>query len=250
MPVYVNAPFKRPRTVARKTVRRGGVKIEAMDGVITGPARGFVQTSGFYGRYRGRKTSRCCGDGELKFLDTAQSVTTPGNNGTVYTNLVVIPQGDTESMRNGRKVQLKSISIRGSLYIEPQTSTANTSDVVRIMLVQDKQANGLVFTAPMVLAGTPTYNNFRNLANTSRFNVLYDKSFVINSVGGVAADTFETRKVWNINRKLNLPMEYDATATTGAITTQRSNSLAILAISENGALSKIDYTARVRYSDN
>lgn len=248
MPVYVNSPFKRPRTVARKTVRRGGVKIEAMDGVITGPARGFVQTSGFYGRYGRRKS--CCGDGELKFLDTAQSTTVPAAAGSVYTNLVVIPQGDTESMRNGRKVMLKSVSIRGRIYIQPQANSANTSDIIRILLVQDKQANGVAFTPPMVLAGTPDYLAYRNLANTSRFNILFDKSISLNSLGGVATDSFESVKTFTINRKLKIPMEYDASATTGAIGTQRSNSLAVMAIAENGALSNIQYQARVRYSDN
>lgn len=217
---------------------------------ITSKQRGFVQVSGYYGRFKGRKTSCCGGDGELKFLDTAQSTTVPAAAGSVYTNLVVIPQGDTESMRNGRKVQLKTVSIRGRLYIQPQANSANTSDVVRILLVQDKQANGVAFTPPMVLAGTPDYLAYRNLANTSRFNILFDKSFSINSMGGVATDSFETVKTWSINRKLNIPMEYDASATTGAIGTQRSNSLAILAIAENGALSNIQYQARVRYSDN
>lgn len=199
-------------------------------------------------RWGGKGRTRTDTNGELKFLDTVQATTVPAAAGSVYTNLVVIPQGDTESMRNGRKVVIKSINIRGRMYIQPQANSANTSDVIRIMLVQDKQANGVAFTPALVLQ-TTDFLSYRNLANTSRFQVLYDQSFSLNSLGGVATDSFESVKTWTINRKVNIPIEYDNSATTGAIGTQRSNSLAIMAIAENGALSNIQYTSRVRYVD-
>lgn len=213
---------------------------------VLGAARGYLRTGGFYGRFRGR---RMYPGSELKFLDTALASTAVPAVGVVNTNLVVIPQGDTESNRNGRKVQVKSIWVKGTITLPPDQATSAASDRVRIMLVQDKQANGAVFTTTNVLV-SGSYLAFRQLENQGRFNILYDQTFSLNAMAGVGTATTEYARGFNIYKKCNIPIEYDTSATTGAITTQRSNSLAILMISQANNVSLVDYNARVRYSDN
>jgi len=70
----------------------------------------------------------------------------------------------------------------------------------------------------------------------------------MNTTGGVAAATLEAGKTYNQYIKCNFPIEYDASAATGAITTQRSNSVAVLMISQGGFCT-FQYNTRIRYSD-
>ena len=86
----------------------GTKKMEKFRQLYTRKRRRFVpgrdRTGGFYGRYRGL-------DSELKFLDTEIS-TTLDATGEALVNLNVVPQGDTQSSRQGRKIVIKSIHIK------------------------------------------------------------------------------------------------------------------------------------------
>lgn len=184
---------------------------------------------------------------ELKFLDTTLAPTNVPQAGVVEPNVVTVPQDNTESGRNGRKVLVKSIWFKGQIQLTSQGATGNTDDTVRIIVVQDRQANGAVFTVPQVLS-TADYRSFRNLDNERRFRVLSDQTMVINQNGGLAAATFEQARKWEKYIKCNFEVDYDATAVTGVIATQRSNSVSVLAISEAG-LAGFTYICRIRYSD-
>lgn len=212
---------------------------------VTAAQRGYVRTAGYYARFRGRRTGA---DGELKFFDTSRGAAAVAAAGVVDPNLVIIPQNDTESGRIGRKVTIRSIYIRGYSVLSSQAAVGDASDVLRVMVVQDKQANGAVFAVTDVLASA-SWLGHKNLENSSRFRTLMDKEITINQNGGLAAATFENARSFNSYLKCFIPIEYDASSATGAITTQRSNSIAVLAISQNGKVS-LGYNCRVRYSDN
>lgn len=197
---------------------------------------------------RGRRAP----EGELKFLDTILGTTTVSNTGTIPTNLVVIPQDATESGRIGRRVTVKSINIRGQFDLASTGTVANTSDAVRFLVVLDKQANGAAYAVLDVLA-TAGYNAHRDLENEGRFRVLAELKRDLNAGGGgmnPAATPVSTAVTssWNIYRKVNIPIEYDSTAATGAIGTQRSSSIGVLAISDIG-VATMTYVARIRYTD-
>lgn len=212
--------------------------------------RGFVRTGGFYGRYRrgGRSTSCCGTQGELKFLDTARAAAAVATGGTVDTNLVVIPQDDTESGRNGRKVVVKNLWFHGELVVPNTVTNTADTDTIRLLVVQDKQANGAAFTAAQVMAQVD-YIGFRNLENQSRFKILWDTSMTINASTQVVNSTGDCSKQWSKYIKCNIPMYYDSTATSGAITTQRSNSVAVLAFTRAGLMT-LAYRCRIRYTDD
>ncbi len=210
------------------------------------PRRMFVpgkdRTGGYYGRFT---------NGELKFLDTVVT-DTPITAAMVIQNLTVIAEGNGESQRVGRKVTIKSVHIKGVMTLIPATDAANTSDKVFGMLVQDMQTNGAAFTA-LDLIDTNVIASFRNLANSGRFKVLYKKTYLFNAGGAApsgAAFVFSSaQRDVNINKKCNIVMEYDNSATTGVITSVRSNNLYWVTQATNGVVNSV-LTARIRYSDH
>ncbi len=202
------------------------------------------------------KTGRYAGLGaEAKFLDTDLD-TVFGTIGAAFesANLNIIIQGNTESNRIGRKVVLKRVDCKGILTLAPGSTQANTSDVVRLLLVCDKQTNGAAFTGTD-LWETDSYRSFNNLANTSRFRILQTKIYTFNSPSGSGRGTTDTLAFgervisWKMGVNLNLAIEFDNTATTGAVTTQRSNSLWLVSQSTSGTVVMSVSDSRVRFTD-
>lgn len=187
---------------------------------------------------------------ELKFFDTTKTTTTSSTSGAIFnSSLVLIPQGVTESNRVGRKCVVKRLNMRGNFDLVSATAANQTSDVLRVIVYVDKQTNGAAATVTDILE-TATYNSFRNLSNTQRFQILYDKSFGLNAPSGQGDGTTfaygEYAEPWSMNKTLSLPIEYNST--TGALTEITSNNIGVLVISKAGA-AKFDYVARVRFSD-
>lgn len=222
--------------------RFGAVKAPAKKKVA---ARSWVQP-------RGRLAGR---GNELKFFDTvltwnfdatAEVPTTGGQ-------LNLIPQGVTESNRVGRKCVLKSIRIEGTV-----SSTTGVPDVMCIMVVLDKQANGAAAAAADVvtsasLASAGLVAALPNLDNSDRFVILKKMLIPVGPQYGVvgAVGSAEVKAVdWY--HKCNIPIEFDSTAATGAITTIRSNNVFLLAGSSGVTDDAYSFTgnARVRFSDN
>ncbi len=211
------------------------------------PRRMFVpgrdRTSGFYGRYAGKGA-------EHKFFNTTVS-STPITAAMIIQNLTVIPEGNGESDRIGRKVTIRSVHIKGQMTLIAATALTGTSEKVFAYLVQDKQTNGAVFAATDLL-DTDSVISFRNLANTSRFKILLKKTYVFKAGGAAptgAAFGFSQHTVdININKTCNIVMEYDNSATTGAIGTVRSNNLYWVTQAAGATVNSV-IIARVRYSD-
>jgi len=214
--------------------------------------RGFTRMGGVYGRFRGRRST----DTEMKLYDKTLSNTLINATGIVPFGgtLNDIAQGDTESQRIGRKVVVKSIHLHLRLALAPTTSNTATADNIRIMVVLDKQANGTAFINTDVLtvnAGSaPDFYSFNNIANKSRFRVLSDKKYQLSADAAFTSTSVLNSCMADQHIKCNIPIEYDHSATTGAISTIRSNNIAILAISEQGLGTFMQGTARIRYTDN
>ncbi len=224
-------------------IRNGGYKKRRNNynnhSMIKPYQRGYLRESGFYNM-------------ERKFLDTTQAPTTALVIGDVTSEtLNIIPEGNGQSARVGRKVNLTSIGIRGSVKIASTSTLANTGDVVRIMVVQDKQTNGASPAVATVLQSAD-YNAFGNLANRNRFVILRDKFIAIQSQSGSFDGTndgfAEAFVFFKDYFKVNIPIEYDASATDGSLATQRSNNIFVLVISAEG-IANVDYRTRLRYTD-
>lgn len=194
--------------------------------------------------------------GELKFVDTTVGLTASAVAGVVLSSsLNVIPEGNGESQRVGRKITIKRLGIRGSWENQLATTASNMDNRLRIVVYQDKQTNGAAATVTGILE-TATIDSFRNLANQGRFRILFDKTIAVRNTETVNTNTttftsvIETRS-WSFFKALNIPIEYDNSLTTGVISTQRTNNIGIIILSATDAAPpQVAFTARVRYSDN
>lgn len=217
-------------------------------------AKGYMRTGGYFGRYPpgGRRA-------ELKWVD--QNV----NNLIGVTGLIlgtggtlnIIPQGVGESERVGRKVIAKSIMIRGKMRMDADSAAANASNIFRIIMYLDKQANGATATVADILEDIHVQSHY-NLENKSRFRILYDKTSSIRSMSGagnaIADDGItygENTAVIIFRKKLNFPIEYSDSLSTGDISTIRSNNIGMLAIvlAPNPTM-QFQFTVRLRFKDS
>jgi len=189
---------------------------------------------------------------EVKFLDNTDVNTSPiATTGSILNSgsLNLIAQGTDENERIGRKCTLKSIHLRGNFFLPADTDLDN-SDYARLILYWDRQANGAAATAANIMERTDI-NSFRNLSNTGRFVILADITEELNiqaasGDGGANNDTGRVEKCFTINKKVNIPLEFDSTA--GAITELRSNNVGVLCFS-NHAEAGVIFDARVRFTD-
>ncbi len=188
---------------------------------------------------------------EVKFLDTAISDGTLAST-MVHFNICVVPQGTDEQQRVGRKILVRKIHFKGVLTLVNSTAITNTSNVCKVMVVQDKQTNGAQLATAQLLE-TDVIASFNNLTNRSRFRVLRTEYYTFSQPGGVAtAAAFALGEVshWvDINLDCKIPIEYDDSATTGAITTVRSSSLWVIFQTSTSETVSVGGQARIRYLD-
>jgi len=215
---------------------------------VPAPQRGYLRTSGYYGRFAGRNA-------EYKFKDTTNALTTAATTGTFLPttgSILTIAQGNTESQRIGRKVVVKKINMQIQVELPETTGSSATSDIVRMIVYLDKQCNGAIATTTGILESADLFS-FRNLANSGRFSILMDKRWAVSCMAGAydgANDNYgKVRAYKSFSKSCNIPIEYDNSVTTGAITSMRSNNIGVLLFSEGG-LMKVGYVVRVRYSDS
>lgn len=140
------------------------------------PALKRQKTQGSFSQQQ-RKTTSTLLSPEKKFNDsssTADSTTTAS-----LVNLNTMAAGDTALLRDGNKILSKSVQIRATIRNESTTiSTTN-----RIMVIHDKNSNGVQPTAAQIFEGTPSVSAMKSISNASRFTTLLDKTFVNNSNG-------------------------------------------------------------------
>lgn len=236
------------------TKRKRGTS-NAKPGYKKSKANGSTRTAGYYGRYGH-------GSDELKFLDVTvdDAVVAAGgaingaNFGAVVEELFKVPQGDGESSRDGRQIWAEKIGLHFDVELPNHFGTTGalfTHDIVRIMLIHDKQANGAFPSAITDILETGEYDSFNNLANSKRFRTLFDKTISLNSAAfttdGAATPNYNVGRMGKSFQKyvkLQMPVEYDGT--TGAISTVKSNNIFLIYISKHG-IAKVNCQARLRF---
>jgi len=204
--------------------------------------KGYSRSSGFYGRFGGAS-------GEDKFFDTTNSFNFDATGEVPATGqLVLIPQGVTESSRVGRKCTITSIQIKGSLIFIPAAAATAATNIF-LFLIQDTQCNGAAAANADVFTGANLGRAFHNLSNSSRFKIL--KKWVITMVSQAGAATALNNVIRYINyfKRCNIPIEYSST--TGAITEIRSNNIFLMAgtAGQSDDTCSFEGATRVRFSD-
>lgn len=161
-----------------------------------------------------------------------------------------IAQGDGESNRDGRKVVLKSLHIRGAvILIASADATLNDGRTIRVIVVVDTQTNGVQLNAEnVILAATHVEHGFRNLQFSKRFRILKDHTFEINALAGAgtgaANDSPATVKKFMWNFPLNIPVNH--TGTTAVVASIADNSIHVIAFASGDGVT-LAYESRVRF---
>ena len=205
--------------------------------------KGRMRRTGYYGRYnRGHYHQRP----ELKFhdRDTDDALVSPTGD-VLLLNLIA--QGTGESQRIGRKITIRKIDWRYTIAVLAQTDAALTAESCRVMLIHDHQCNGVTPTVGDVLK-TADYQSFNDLANTGRFNTLFDRTYTIRAPlsGNGTSDQTGTYYINGyVHKDVNINIEFDNT--TGAIGEIRSNNIFLLFIAENG-ICRVNGKARLRFT--
>lgn len=225
-PVYAGTQGRRDVLLqVRKTARQGQYAAGRQIRVIPG----FTRRVGNYARY-GAQALAAGMKPELKFFDTALSFTVDATGEVPATGqLTLIPQGDTESTRDGRKAVIKSIQIRGIAYLAPGAA-ATAATVAYVYVVLDTQANGAAAGVTDVFTSNNLSSALINLNNSGRFRIL--KKFVLPFVSPAGATTAYNNVVKPLEFWKSCNIDVDWSSTAGAITELRSNNIFLLAGSD------------------
>lgn len=173
-------------------------------------------------------------------VDTAAMVVA----GQVTASLILlnpIPQGNTENQRIGRAVDMVSLTFK---WVGAFATTTTGASPLRLLIVYDKQANGVALTAVNVLQAD-SIENPMNLAYSKRFLILVDEE--VECVGTAGPQAW-FRKGY---RKLNLPAEFAGNG--GTVTNIETGSIYALVYQTGGILTanpNSQLYTRIRYTDN
>jgi hypothetical protein len=203
-------------------------------------------------------------DLEVKYLDTTMATTTISNNtwsGGEYdpaANCLNAPtQGTGESNREGRRIRINKIQLRGRINrpLAQDQNDCRNSGVVRVAIVLDTQTNGAQLNAEEVYdddageAGDDIYG-FRNLEYTRRYKVLWSDIYTMHDIcafpdGANTASIVGNCHIIDVHLPCNIVTEFKANA--GSVADIVDNSIHVIACSTHVSADTLEYVARVRF---
>ncbi len=175
---------------------------------------------------------------EYKFLDT--TIGSNINEVSFINSLSAIPQGDTQSSRDG--ISIKSINL--SYRINFLRNASDTTQMVRMIIFRGKQentVNPIPFDVLQDTTGTASVQSFKNYDKKFKTKILYDKVFVLDEGNS-------SRKYISGVIRMDGHVNYDISDTSGS--TVESGGIYILLVgnSSNAPASLQKY--RLTYTDN
>jgi len=213
---------------------------------------------------------------EKKFLDTAVLAATVGTNAALTGGeydpsatsgpgggsggcvgcLSCPAQGDTEQSRDGKRIVIDSLILKGFLSsAESASEAAEGPTKVFMAVVLDTQTNGAQLNSEDVFKsfGAAGYLNstpLKNLLFGSRFRILKSQSYDLTPMGVAAAGALAHNAVrrdfdWYIPFKGGLPVNLNA-GTTADVANVIDNSIHVVAFATASGVS-IAYNARIRF---
>lgn len=171
---------------------------------------------------------------ELKFFDTTLSFSFDATAEVPATGqLCLIPQGNTQSTRDGRHAVVESIEVRAKLNFAIAAAAAPISGCTRLALVVDTQCNGAAAAVTDVYSVDLLPEGFRQLNNEDRFRVLRTWTHRWGVVAGATTAYAVTPPVY-IEEFVPVLIPIDWNSTTGALTEIRSNNIFLMAQANSG----------------
>jgi len=169
--------------------------------------------------------------------------------------------GDDFNTRDGRKCQVLGIKVRGYFNVPAQADATGADDanVIRILMVLDKQTNATQLNAEDVVGGVAVANNnvnqFQNPAFFGRFRVLKDKTYTLNNPqmtwDGTNIEQSGLKKPFKLSHKFKKPLMVHFNATNGGTVADIiDNSFHIIGGAQNIELAPtITYQVRTTFID-
>jgi len=206
---------------------------------------------------------------ERKYFDSentgtaiaASSTTWAGGELDPAANTLFSPtQGDEYNTRDGRKVQVLALKIRGYVQCVKQADQtgADNANLCRIILVQDRQTNGAQLNAEDVITSggaNVAHAMFQNPAFFGRFRVLKDKTIAMqdpsNTFDGTNVEVNGLIRHFKMNIKFRKPVivHYNS-GNAGTVADIVDNSFHIIGNTTNGDLaSTLFYKCRTTFVD-
>lgn len=183
---------------------------------------------------------------EKKFFDTTLSFNVDSTMEVPATGqLVLIPQGDTSTTRDGRQCTIESIQIRASCIFVPGAA-ANAATLMHLFLILDRQANGAAAAVTDVFTSANSSLALLNLDNDDRFVIVKKWVKTFNSQAGATTAYNNQQDYIEWFKKVDIPLTFSSTA--GAITELRTNNLFLVAGAQNSDdLIQVGGICRVRF---
>ncbi len=157
-----------------------------------------------------RQLSKLEGDQEKKQINSTILNTGVGTSGLLHA-LDSVAQGDSSVTRSG--IRIRPTALEWNLILESEVADAYNS--MRLMIVQSKKG-------PLTSADFAGVNIPSTEVQLSRYNVLYDRHFLLESIhSGDAGDPRKTTRYYQYHNKIKLnklihyPDAPATTATTG-----------------------------------
>lgn len=232
LPRYTNARRKADTAARQLTARAVNRSLYRGDVSPMEVAAAMAPAHGYPG---GAMTS------EFKAIDVANATVVQDTVGSV-TLINGCQMGSDINNRIGRQFQMRSVELHGLTFGTPATGI---DQVHRVLLVYDRQANGVAPALADVLLAA-NYISPRNLNNRKRFKILMDHKVVINAVGESGSQSEVS-----FYRKLRHPVEFNA-GNAGTVADIQSGSLYLLTVGNAGAgvtAGSFNFYTRVRFTD-
>lgn len=209
----VSAPFKKPRTT--KVVTK-----QSVQSMVKQAMRSVA---------------------EKKWFDATQAGLTPATAGAfVLAGMTAIDDGTEDFERVGAKINITAVQY----HLEASLDAAETaSNLVRVILFCDKQANAAAPTVTQILQNND-FLSFRNLDNLQRFDILDDTVLELNASAGVSGTLIGDAVYKGVYKKVDYVASWASGA--GAIPLTNNIGMLVIAKNTNGTYS---VRSRLRFTD-
>lgn len=223
-------------SISDKNAKKIAVKL--LSGGKSRGERIKAQRSAFKSHNRSYKVSA---QPETKWVDTSIAITTGGQSLTLVNGLA---EGADSINRIGRKVMSKRVAVKGFVEVN---ATTPFNDSYRVMLVHDKQSNGVapVFqgtgaTVCIFNAVGNSVNLFRSIDSTRRFEIYGDQVITVDASG-------PGQQPFTIYADIGRPTKYNS-GNTATITDINEGSWYFVCANNDGNTVPSSITATVRFT--
>ncbi len=186
---------------------------------------------------------------ELKFHDIPIANVPASATGLFMASLTIIPQGDDQDEREGRKISVTGVATHIHAFLAAGTTEVSHDHLI-ICLVLDTQVNGATPTALDYVVANTNDLTFRNLSNSQRFKTLWRRDFDLNHTAaggnGTAIETVSNAVNQTVFYKFKKPLTITYSGTAGSTAQTESNGLFFYVQSRHG-LASSNMNCKVRF---